>query len=99
MGSHNLRVIAHTSGLCISNPESCVEVAITQQQEIATVPETKLPFETTTTNSQDDGSFPQPSAPFMDDEEEVVEAMVLPDGWSPTTADIAILPVATVVSE
>ena len=38
-----------------------------------------------------------PSAPLMDDEAMCVQAATLPDDWSPHTADMVSLPVATVV--
>jgi len=83
---HRLLIIAKTE-CCISNPESCIEVSVigqsTEQMAYHTAPQ------------------PEPSAPFMDEEEEdiVVEAMVLPKNWLPVTADIAHLPVATLISE
>mmetsp|Transcript_9428 Transcript_9428/g.11927 ORF Transcript_9428/g.11927 Transcript_9428/m.11927 type:complete len:449 (-) Transcript_9428:97-1443(-) len=42
--------------------------------------------------------MPAPSAPIMDDNQTLPEAVALPPNWSPQTCDVVTLPIATVIS-
>jgi len=98
---HRLLIIVKTE-CCMSNPESCINVSITGQQ-IDQIPGSATPQlepSATLNPKYNAPSRPPPSAPYLNDEDdEVVEAIALPDDWFPVTADIAHLPVARVVLE
>jgi len=81
---HFVRVKVVTNGCCLSNPETTVDINVSRP--LLTSP------------SNDEPPPPVPSAPFMDEDEVVVEATALPPGWSPQTNDTFMIPMADVVS-
>lgn len=80
---HFVRVKVVTRGCCVSNPETTVDINITRPSQVFT---------------STDESTPMPSAPYMDEDQPIVEATVLPADWSPQTSDLVTVPLATIVS-
>jgi len=82
---HFIRVKVVTRGCCVSNPETTLDINVSRPSQLFT-------------SSSPDAPTPFPSAPFMDEDEIVVEATVLPPDWTPQTSDTVTLPMANVIS-
>ncbi len=80
---HFVRVKVITEGCCVSNPETTADINISRPSQLFMSTE-ELP--------------PVPSAPYMDEDEIVVEATPLPPGWTPQTSDLYTIPVVHAIS-
>jgi len=93
--THFMRLQVKTDKCCTTNPEISADVNICRPDLL------NQRYDGSDIDGLNSNNLPLPSAPVMDhnssEESNIVDAAVLPSDWSPHTADLVTLPVATVV--